>query len=330
MAIEFVCPTCNGTLQVGDDAAGRVIRCGGCQSMLRVPVPDAGSAAPAPPASPFEAEPPPPRRPRADRAEPPPEPEPDRPRRRRRERDDDDEDRPRRRRDPSDEPPPPGRGAFFWLVVLGGVLFVGLLGCCGGLWLLLPKENWHTHESKDGGFKVDLPAEPRPNVADAAGVRLGPGARAEGAVYYRRLEHFLVVYRDIQGTKERADNGGHTDEQELDERVKRLLGATGFDPQTVRERATTVGGFPARELEYEGRGGKYTARVVVADTRVYMVLAGGTQPHDHPDVRKFLDSFRITDPKLRDEGQRREKAAGPPKEKDDRPAPRRPARDDND
>ena len=37
MAIEFVCPTCTGTLQVADEAAGRVIRCGGCQTMLRVP-----------------------------------------------------------------------------------------------------------------------------------------------------------------------------------------------------------------------------------------------------------------------------------------------------
>ena len=37
MAIEFVCPTCNGTLRVGDETAGRVVRCGACRTMLRVP-----------------------------------------------------------------------------------------------------------------------------------------------------------------------------------------------------------------------------------------------------------------------------------------------------
>jgi predicted Zn finger-like uncharacterized protein len=37
MAIEFTCPACGATLRVGDEAAGRVVRCGGCMSMLRVP-----------------------------------------------------------------------------------------------------------------------------------------------------------------------------------------------------------------------------------------------------------------------------------------------------
>jgi len=49
---------------------------------------------------------------------------------------------------------------------------------------------------------------------------------------------------------------------------------------------------------------------VVADTRVYVLLGGGgtAQPGD-PDVRKFIDSFEITDPKLAAEGQEREARA---------------------
>ena len=37
MAIEFTCPACGATLRVADEATGRVVRCGGCMSMLRVP-----------------------------------------------------------------------------------------------------------------------------------------------------------------------------------------------------------------------------------------------------------------------------------------------------
>jgi hypothetical protein len=317
MAIEFVCPTCNGTLRVADDAAGRVIRCGGCLSTLRVPAADPATA---PPDGPFGAEPPAPpaRRARPDRDEPRPDP----PRRRRdrdRDRDEDDFDRPRRRRD-DESPPPPGRGVFFWLVIIGTVLFLGLLSCCGLLWWQLPKENWHWHESQQGGFKVEMPADPQPNVEDAAGIKLDKGTRAEGTVRVRGLqpEHFLVVYRDIPGTKDRVANGGG-DEKELDERTDRVLGATQVQGQ-VRQKSITVDGFPGRELEYKGKGGKYTVRIIVADTRLYIVMAGGQLPHGSPDVRRFVESFHVTDPKLVDEGKKREKEGGKKekgKDKDD-------------
>ncbi len=301
MAIEFVCPTCNGTLQVGDDAAGRVVRCGGCLSTLRVPAAD--SSTHGPPASPFETEPPP-RRTRPPRNESPD----DRPRRRRRDLDEEEspDDSPRRRRDTYGEPPPPGRSAFFWLVIIGSILLMGMIGCCGGLYMLLPKEHWHTHESKAGGFNLELPAKPDHEIAKKARIALGPGAHAEGAVYYRRLEHYLVVYRDIASTKERQV-AGSTDEQELDLRVQRFLGATGAKLPTVREKGITVDGFPARELEYNGAVGSYTARVIVADSRVYMVVACGSQPHDSPDVTRFLNSFQITDEHLVGEARKRQK-----------------------
>ena len=45
MAIEFICPACQGTLSMADDAAGRLVRCGNCQATLRVPdAPPARSA----------------------------------------------------------------------------------------------------------------------------------------------------------------------------------------------------------------------------------------------------------------------------------------------
>ncbi|QJW95661.1 hypothetical protein [Frigoriglobus tundricola] len=53
MAIEFVCPACGGTLRVGDETAGRVIRCGGCMTALRVPAADADTG-PAVPPNPYD------------------------------------------------------------------------------------------------------------------------------------------------------------------------------------------------------------------------------------------------------------------------------------
>jgi hypothetical protein len=320
MAIEFVCPNCAGTLQVGDDAAGRVIRCGGCLTMLRVPgaeAPPPGGSAPSSPASPFD-ETPPPRRVQPTAA-PADEPLPDERRRRRRDREDDYEDYDRPRRPRGEPPPAPGRGVFIWLVAVGALFFLGLLGCCGGLFLALPKEEWHTHESKAGGFKVDLPAKLQPNIEEAAGIKLDKGSHAEGAVYLRRAEHFMVIYRDIPSTKQRAAVG-KTDEAELDEAVEKLLNATEVKGRP-REEPITVNGFPGRELTYQGKGGaNYTARVVVADTRRYIVLAGGPQPHDSPNVRKFIKSFTITEPKLVDEAKKREKeAADAKKDKNDRP-----------
>jgi len=225
-------------------------------------------------------------------------------RERERDRDDQDDDR-RERRSRRRPPPPAGKGIFFWLVIIGAIMLVGVVGCCGGLLLLLPDTKWQTHESKDGGFKVELPGKPSPDVAKATGLKLENGTRAEGTVLLRRAEKFLVIYQDIKPTKERIA----TDEQELDERVKKLRDGMKAE-RLLRNDSITVNGFSAREIEFQAETGWHTARVIVADTRVYIILAGGgmAQPGD-PEVRQFLDSFKITDPKLLAEGKRREEQA---------------------
>jgi hypothetical protein len=338
MAIEFVCPSCNGTLQVGDDAAGRVIRCGGCMTMLRVPggAPPGGSA-PQAPVSPFEPLPSPPPSPSRRSFDSPAdvEPLPDEPRRRRRrERDGDEddygEDRPRRRRDEQfGEAPPPGRSALVWLVGIGAVGFVAILGCCGGLFMLLPKEKWQTHESKDGKFRVELPAAPKNNPQEDAGVGLRPGTKAEGTSHV--MQHFLVLYREIPSTKERAANGG-SDQQQIAESLELIRAAGGAQQPNVTP--MTVGGFPASEIAFRGRDGRnYTARVVVADTRLYVILTCGPQAENHASVKKFLNSFEITDPDLVRIGKAREeakKAADGNKGGKVAPAPPKPDPDDKD
>lgn len=319
MAIEFVCPSCGGTLQMGDEAAGRVIRCGGCMTALRVPAPDPVSPPPPPPAppaahaapiSPFETDAPAPTRRPAPRDPAPAAPPPD---------DDralptahrvdsrDDADRPRRRREP---PPPPasGRRVLVWLLAIAGIGGVALLACCGGMFLFLPGANWQKHESKEGGFKVDLPGELQPGIEKQANIRLEPGgnAHAEGAPLARKLQQYMVIYRDIDGTKKREDADG-SDEKQLDTATSKLLGTGAKLKGEPKE--LTVGGFPARDFEFQSPKGWYVVRIIVADTRQYILLVHGALRPNAGDVRRFVDSFEITQPELVKEGKRREEWA---------------------
>ena len=103
-----------------------------------------------------------------------------------------------------------------------------------------------------------------------------------------------------------SDRPKGTDDEILTQQVNGLT--AGREVRNVGPvNAIEVGGFPGREFQYEVQnGGTYTGRVIVADTRVYVLLAGGrfTRP-DSENVRRFLDSFEITDPKLVAEGKRR-------------------------
>ncbi len=394
MAIDFLCATCNGTLRVGDESAGRVIRCGACQTMLRVP----GVALPPPP-PPLAAVPVAPPRtkqnspstpdaeadidvvlanepldaellplateespadqlpdteataaaalhaiadePRAAEptenappGDPTPTASPDAPRdaepttasggrswdpdwnnpydRPRRDRDDDD--RPRRRdRDdrPRRRPPPPprGRGVLFWLLILGGVFVLLTVGCCGGLYLVIPGPKWQKHESARGGFKVDLPAAPRNDMDKIAGEKPDPNAPMEGTILFGRFEEYAIVYRDIPAHELRFT----TDKHLLDEAVKGMK-ESGEVQSVLRQKDITVGGYPAREVEFSAKGGGWFAsRIIIADSRVYVIIAGGrfAKPGNE-NARRFLDSFEITDPKLKAAGQTKadaEKAA---------------------
>src|SRR5581483_5942703 len=274
MAIEFTCPACGATLRVADDAAGRLVRCGGCLSALRVPElpaapPDTRRLAP-PTATPAEEFPP--------RAEP---------------------------SEPDSTHPPRRRGPLFWLVVASGLLAGGMCACCCGFAVLMPSPKWRSHESQAGGFKVELPADPRAGVS-APGLRNTDGEKVVGARLWNQ-EVYAVAYDDIP----EADKGRPAGEF-LDNRVTELKTIPNI--QVRRERAITVSGFPGQEIEFVAdNGGTYVLRLVIADHRLYRLVAGGKSVRSGDEnVRRFLDSFEITDPKLlaaakeRDERRRRE------------------------
>lgn len=268
MAIEFSCSACGGTLRVEDNAEGGLIRCGGCMTLLRVPEASTASLTTA------EPEP----QPHLDDSLPI-----------------DDSPRPRRRRRRGPPPPPKGRGPLFWILMSFGLLAVGSCAICGGIVLLVPQPNWQTHHSTQGGFKVDLPAAPH-NNPQLRGVKPELNMKIEGARLWSRGEEYSIGYADILPRNQRA----HRDERLLDESVKEIESSPECR-RVVRNEPVTVSGFPARELEVVGKdGGTYMLRLVVADSRYYMAIGGGrTVRAGNANIRRFLNSFEVTEPKLR-------------------------------
>lgn len=271
MAIEFECPACGGVLHVNDDYVGRTIRCGGCLAALVVP-----DGPPAPTRRPPRTDAPP--------ADPQPGSEEPRPRRRK--------PRPELLDEPEEKP---GRGPFFWLVVVGAIIALVGVGCCGGFWMVLPKADWHKHASANGRFRAEFPAPVQPRVAEALKIDLDAESRDEGTVLVRNLKVFDVIYRDVP-EKERLAAPAQLDK--LVTQTKEWLEAKSVHNVTE----TQVSGFPARDFEVRSdTKGYYLVRVVAAGDRVYVAFAGGAlaKPNDK-DATRFRNSFEVL-PKGKDE-----------------------------
>ncbi|MFO0821687.1 MAG: hypothetical protein U0792_00845 [Gemmataceae bacterium] len=182
-----------------------------------------------------------------------------------------------------------------WLGIAFIVAVLGTCACCGLAAVLLPPPDWQEHESVKGGFRVDLPAEPRDDMARR--VRTQPGRKhdgVEGTFLWTRSENFVVAYRDV------APDLNKSASQFLDDEIAAIT----FDDNIVkpidRDEECEIQGFPARKFEYQFRnGGVVTGRVILAGQRVYVLVAGGrfTSSGDE-NVELFLDSFRITDPAI--------------------------------
>lgn len=262
MATEILCPVCAADVPLPDDPDVRDLRCPMCDAVFP------------------------------------------RPRSRSRQREDDsddrrdDEPRPRRRRRYSEPLPPTSAGrTLFWLAIIFGVLILGGFACCGGGYLLMPGEEWSTYNSP-GGYSAEFPLKPNPNF-QLPGVKPEPGVHSEGGVLWKRGECYAVTYGDIEARNRRAIS----DEQLLRDTVTAITKDSEVK-RVLRDEAITVSGFPGREFEFEGEdGGFYAGRVVIANRRAFVALGGGRfVKRDNANIRRFVNSFKITDPTLRGNG----------------------------
>jgi hypothetical protein len=159
----------------------------------------------------------------------------------------------------------------------------------------MPGEKWRTYQSPQGGYSVDFPIDPNPDLR-IPGVKTEPNVHTEGGILWKHGECYVVMYADTLPKNMRAESD--------DELLRAAVKEMASDPdvrRVVRDVPVTVSGFPGREVEFEGTdGGNYVARIVIADRRVFVAIAGGrfVRPNN-ANIRRFLDSFKVTDPTLR-------------------------------
>lgn len=213
----------------------------------------------------------------------------------------------RRREKPATDPGPTPRaerdgtwGGIRWAINLGGLLVV-VSCCCAGLALdrlqelfgTLTGPRWREHRSAAGGFRVELPAAPRADIAELTGAKLLPGDRIEGTVLVRDGERYTVLYSQLPPPGQRA-----ADDAFLRSAIANVLDKLPANRQ-VWERAIQVSGYPGREVAVEvAREFVLVVRVVVTDSRFYSLWVSGRPETDRNNSRftRFLDSFAVTPP----------------------------------
>src|SRR5205807_2271624 len=87
-----------------------------------------------------------------------------------------------------------------------GIVMVVLFLGCGGFFLTA-EPKWRVHESKAGGFKVELPNAPRRDMAAQARVNAADGWKVEGTMFVARFEEYSVLYRDIPPDERKMTDG---------------------------------------------------------------------------------------------------------------------------
>jgi len=204
-----------------------------------------------------------------------------------------DDDRPRRRR----RPPPPKRGCGGLAIVLGVIGLLMLLACGGviGAVVWAGKPRWEEYRSPTGNYTVELPAKARTDMADFAAKNgpVPPGVVCEGTILLGRMEEYSIVSAAFGP----GGRFGITDEKILDEALKNLR--EGPTPaRIVSTKDVTVSGYKAREVQLRLKEQNLLARIVVTPTKLYTVIAGGPfTDADEPRVRRFVESFKLNEPK---------------------------------
>ncbi|MCE9562661.1 MAG: hypothetical protein K8U57_11500 [Planctomycetes bacterium] len=288
MALEFNCSACEARIRVPDEMAGRLVQCGHCRAAVKASTVEPLEAIPVLPVP----EPPPipaysPRRRSPDSDATPP-------------RDDRDsfDELPKRTRRPRRPRPAPRReaaprmSATTAMLMIFGIVGFSLLVIGGFIaWRLIPPSTkWQSFDSVRGGFKVEFPAPSKTNVGNRFGVSARSGSTTEGTSH-RGIE-YTVAWSNIPGGR----NAWVTEDQLFTTAMDEVRRAAPSSEFATRE-PFKVSGFPARDMVITSVGdGVYVARVVVADSRIFVLVAGGpSATAEHADVRRFLDSFTITD-----------------------------------
>lgn len=167
------------------------------------------------------------------------------------------------------------------------------------LWADDPKTNvaaWVEHTSREGGFVVSLPAEPR-EMDQTVGLSNGR-TRVRGVIVNQGELIFAISYYDVPPIALAAQK---TYLDGMRDNTVRQKNAT-----LISEQKQTRDRMPERTLELErpsNEGGaemvRERLRITLAGGRVYQALAAcpaSRRPDFDADITRFFDSFRIVKP----------------------------------
>jgi len=152
---------------------------------------------------------------------------------------------------------------------------------------------WQTINRPADGFRIDLPCGITETRLPAYAAKGTPQPVETIEASPTADTTFAVSWADNPPV-ERA--GSHEAQRTLDLAVSGALQRTGT--ALVSQTDETFGGYPARDFTARSDSGVVVARLIVVQTRLYLLLAafpGSTGTHED-DVSRFFNSFTLTTP----------------------------------
>jgi hypothetical protein len=160
------------------------------------------------------------------------------------------------------------------------LILAGLLAAACG------QREWVEVEPAVGGFRFEVPAPPKPagrSFETSAGT-----AQTHAWLHQTEERGFLVGFTDYPPAF-----GEHFGSAELLDGA-RDRAAERAGGRLTREEAVSIQGFPGRTVEIEAPGVEVRGHLLLADDRLYYVLATFRPGEaEAADVVRFLDSFRL-------------------------------------
>ena len=151
---------------------------------------------------------------------------------------------------------------------------------------------WRVFSSRAGGFSVLMPGTPKEETEVKEVPVVGTGEThlfvlaSESGVY-------VAAYLDVPGlarqTQAFCDDFGKGFLKSIGEAT-----AKGAGGKVVKETDISFGKDPGKEILIELPAGLATARAYFIKRRGYQLIAAPTSGRDPGNVKKFLDSFKVT------------------------------------
>jgi len=147
------------------------------------------------------------------------------------------------------------------------------------------QSEWSVYSSKDGGFSIMMPGMPKEEVSTQEVPNLG---KAQIHVFVVKDESGFYPLAKID--QEHADEFGKGFLRSVGQGI-----AQGANGKVVKETEIDLGTYSGKEILIALPAGLVTARAYFIKRRGYQLVAGpSTAGAENGNIKKFLDSFRVT------------------------------------